>query len=106
MKDINSSKELGDGIEIMKEYIEEAQEVVLDDDLRESYDKELAMKEWGYDEGKIEGYNTGKEDKTLEIAKNMLISKIDINTIISCTGLSPEEIESLEKELKNTNNKK
>ena len=105
LKDINSSKELGDGIEIMKEYIEEAQEVVvvLDDDLRESYDKELAMKEWGYDEGKIEGYNTGKEDKTVEIAKNLLKENANIDMIEKCTGLSLKELEKLQEDINNSN---
>ena len=106
LKDINISKELGEGIEIMKEYIEEAQEVVLDDDLRESYDKELAMKEWGYDEGRIEGYSNGKlegeKDKTIEIAKNMLKEKETIEKISLYTGLSQEEQENIQKEQDST----
>ena len=91
----------------MKEYIEEAQEVVLDDDLRQSYDKELAMKEWGYsegyEEGKSEGYSTGKEEEKIEIAKSMLKEKETIKKISLYTGLSQEEINTLQKDLEKNN---
>ena len=39
--------------------------------------------------------NEGIERGKLEIARNMLNKKIDINTIIECTGLTIEEIKKL-----------
>jgi len=43
------------------------------------------------EEGKIEG----KQESLLEVAKKMLQEKIDILTILKCTGLSEIEIEKL-----------
>ena len=51
------------------------------------------------DEAKEKGIETGKkmgiDERNLEIAKNMLKKKLDINTISECTGLSLEEIQNL-----------
>ena len=49
----------------------------------------------GEKNGKIKGIAEGKIEKSLEIAKNMIKSNIDIETIIKCTGLTKEEIEKL-----------
>ena len=37
----------------------------------------------------------GIDERNLEIAKNMLKKKLDINTISECTGLSIKEIQNL-----------
>ena len=42
-------------------------------------------------EGKEEGFSEGKK----ETAKNMLKEKISVETIMKCTGLSKEEIETI-----------
>ena len=53
----------------------------------------------GIEEGKIEGKKEGKiegkKEKALEIAKNMKIKGMDIDTIISITGLTKNEIEEI-----------
>ena len=43
------------------------------------------------------GYNEGQEDAKLEIAKNMLKSKMDIKVISEVTGMSIEEIQNISK---------
>ena len=43
------------------------------------------------------GYNEGQEDAKLEIAKNMLKSKLDIKVISEVTGMSIEEIQTISK---------
>jgi len=45
--------------------------------------------------GKIEGEKVGIKKEKINIAKNLLLAKIDIVTIVATTGLSIEEIESL-----------
>ena len=42
-----------------------------------------------------QGEENGERNKSIEIAKKMLKEKIDIKTIIKCTGLTKEEIEKL-----------
>ena len=41
------------------------------------------------------GIETGMRDSKIQIAKNMLVKKININTISECTGLAIQEIENL-----------
>jgi predicted transposase/invertase (TIGR01784 family) len=45
--------------------------------------------------GLKEGIEQGIKQRNIEIAKNMLKKKIDIDTISECTGLSKKEIEKL-----------
>jgi len=44
-----------------------------------------------------EGIKEGEKRAKIEIAKNLLLAKVDINTIIKSTGLTAEEIEDLKK---------
>ena len=60
LRNIDDSKDIGGGIKIMEDYVDEAQEVSLNDDLRESYDKEWALKDLGLQQGIIEGYERGQ----------------------------------------------
>ena len=63
----------------------------------DEYCQRLAImdaKNEGESVGKKEGIKEGK----IEIAKNMLLKNIDINTISDCTGLTIKEI----KEINNT----
>ena len=50
--------------------------------------------------GKFEGKLEGKAEEKLEIAKKLLIADVDINIIISSTGLNKEEILSIKNTLK------
>ena len=69
----------------------------------DEYEQELALKRemFLHDMASLEakGYRNGEkaglEKGKIEIAKKMLKEKIDIETIIKCTGLTREEIENL-----------
>ena len=103
----------------MKEYIKDATDASSDGEWAAlEYDKEIhdmmiqnnmidEAREKGIETGKQIGIETGKqigietgkkigiEAEKIEIAKNMLKKKLDINTISECTGLSLEEIQNL-----------
>lgn len=74
----------------MEEYINEAITVSEDDCLGEAYDKEWAMKDLGYREGKIE---TEKQ-----IVKNMLKKGMNIPFIMEVTGLTKQETQKYQNE--------
>ena len=115
LRKIDESKQLGKGIKIMEEYVDDAEYVILDDDLRESYDKEWALKDLGHQQGYIDGYEIGKtegieqgklegieqgklegiEQGKLELTKKMLSENIDIETISKITGLDAKKIKDL-----------
>lgn len=104
--DLDKLNDLG-GENIMDEYVKEAEEVSFEGGVGEAYDKEWALRDQGYrdglsqgkaegrKEGKAEGISEGKNEKNIEIAKNLLKNKVDISIIVSSTGLSEEEINSL-----------
>lgn len=96
-EDIELSRELGEGDEIMEEYIKEVEEVIEEEFFGEAYDKEWALKDEGKREGRIEGIKEGKIETQKEIALSMLNEKIDIDIISKCTGLSIEEINIIKK---------
>ena len=81
----------------MEEYLNESEKVITDINFGESYDKELALKYLGRQEGEEIGILRGKEEKQLEIAKNMLKENIDISVISRVTGLDIETIQKLSK---------
>ena len=81
----------------MEEYLNESEKVITDVNFGESYDKELALKDLGRQEGEEIGILRGKEEKQLEIAKNMLKENIDISVISRVTGLDIETIQKLSK---------
>ena len=60
----------------------------------DEYDYEFVQKKL-MNSIKDEGYEKGKSDEKLEIAKKMLEKKSDIDFISECTGLSIEEINNL-----------
>ena len=62
LRNIDDSKKVGEGVQIMEEYVDEAVGVSLDDDLRESYDKEIALKDLGRYQGYIDGEAIGREE--------------------------------------------
>ena len=75
----------------------ESEKVITDINFGESYDKELALKDLGRQEGEEIGILRGKEETQLEIAKNMLDKKMNINLIAELTGLDIETIQKLSK---------
>ena len=64
---------------------------------------EIAIRNTGYSDGKEdglkeglrEGLKEGKKAKSIEIAKNLLSMKVDIDIIMKATGLEREEIEKI-----------
>ena len=77
----------------MKDYVDESIEVSIDCNFGESYDKEWALKDEGWRDGKLEG----KRENQIEIAKAMLVDKVSTDMISKYTGLYVEEIEELQK---------
>lgn len=78
--------------------IQELERLSMNDTFKDEYDAELvnrtmmkSVESEGYEKGKLEG----KQEQTIEIAKNLLEDNMDINFISKHTGLSKEEIESL-----------
>lgn len=94
-KNVEYCKQVGKGINIMEEYVDEAEEVSYDEDIGESYSLEWALKDEGKKEGIKEGIKEGSYNKSIEIAKSMLEEKIDINIVSKCTKLSIEELKNL-----------
>ena len=88
----------------------ESENLWLDDKFGLAYDNELMQKKmintarnWGYDDGKeagkAEGIEEGAKAEKIEIAKNLLKSKVSFDLVSESTGLSVEEIEELKKEV-------
>lgn len=98
-QDIRSALEyVGDDI-VMKEFVEENNTRSYDNDLREAYNKEEALKEQYYADGQKEGLEQGIEqgekNEKLKIARKMLEEKIEIPVISKITSLTIEEISNL-----------
>ena len=49
----------------------------------------------GRAEGISQGISQGKNERNIEVAKNMLNEDINLSAIVKCTGLTEEEINSL-----------
>ena len=94
--DIEKLKSLG-GEELMEEYVKEAEEVSFEGGVGESYDKEWALKDQAYRDGKDEGREEGSTTKAIEIAKSMLEKNMDIDLISQLTSLNINEIKALTK---------
>ena len=93
----NEEENLSDitkGDRIMEEYVKDAKEASIKDEVIGLYDKELHLEKLRLSELN-EAREQGIEQEKIEIAKNMLNSELDISVISECTGLSKEEIESL-----------
>ena len=87
LRDKKESLEVGKGIKIMEEYVEDASLASLDDDLLEAYDKELALK----DLGKQIGLEEGKQKEKIDIATKMKEKGIDLDLIKDITGIDLNE---------------
>ncbi|MDO5003103.1 MAG: hypothetical protein Q4E39_02610, partial [bacterium] len=75
------------------------EEVSFEGGVGESYDKEWALKDQAYRDGEEAGEKKGREEgsttKAIEIARNLLKNKVDISIIVQSTGLSIDEVNSL-----------
>ena len=79
----------------MEEYVKEAEKVSFEGGVGESYDKEWALKDQAYRDGKDEGREEGSTTKAIEIAKSMLEDNISVEQISKYTNLSIDEVNSL-----------
>ena len=74
--------------------IEELRRLGMNNKFVDEYDYEFVQKKL-MNSIKDEGYEKGKSDEKLEIAKNLLSENIEVNIISKTTGLSIEEIKKL-----------
>ena len=96
-------KDLSKGDEIMEKYVKESKEASEQDEVIGMYDKELhderlrlAENDEYREKGIEEGIQQGKQEKAKETALKMLQKGYDISDISECTGLSLEELKSLQ----------
>ena len=85
-----------------KNFINKAKELSSDDEMVYMFDQENMQEmirntelEEATESGIEKGILQGSQEKALEIAKNMLNAKMDLDSIAKITGLSREEIEKL-----------
>ena len=83
---------------IVKEYMDKLVELNNNDKFRyvvsEEEDAKLTQ-ELLQDYARQEGRNEGAKEKEIEIAKNMINKKYDVEVIVELTGLSNEEINEI-----------
>ena len=84
------------------EIIEELEKLAMNEKFIYEYDREAVQRKTensirseGKEEGRREGKKEGISERNIEIAKAMLIKKMDISLISELTGLSKEKIENL-----------
>ena len=99
MLDLNEEKleDLSKKDKVVSKYMETLEEVNKDPEFREYMSAEedaRKMENSHLDEAR----NEGKNERNIEIAKNMLEQKIEIDVISKCTGLTAEEIIDLREE--------
>ena len=85
-----------------KNFINKAKELSSDDEMVYMFDQENMQEmirntelEEATESGIKKGILQGSQEKALEIAKNLLNAKMDLDSIAKMTGLSREEIEKL-----------
>ena len=85
-----------------KNFINKAKELSSDDEMVYMFDQENMQEmirntelEEATESGIEKGILQGSQEKALEIAKNLLNAKMDLDSIAKMTGLSREEIEKL-----------
>ena len=83
---------LYEGDEMMNEFRKKVNDVLENIDVLMYYDRDKLLREGAYDDGKEEGI---KENK-IEIAKNLINQKINIDIISKATGLPKDEIKTLQ----------
>lgn len=86
-KDIEKLKRLVEEVEIVKEYVREAKEVVEDPVFGEAYDHELANMEQSYEDG--------FEDAKQEMIKAMYAKKISLEDIANIVSLSIPKVKQV-----------
>ena len=104
MLDLNEEKleDLSKKDKVVSKYMETLEEVNKDPEFREYMSAEedaRKMENSHLDEARAEGISKGisqgKNERNIEVAKNMLNEDINLSAIVKCTGLTEEEINSL-----------
>ena len=93
----NEEENLSDitkGDRIMEEYVKDAKEASIKDEVIGLYDKELHLEKLRLSE-LSEAKEEGIKIRNMEIAKELLNNNVSLDIIMKSTGLSKEEIESL-----------
>lgn len=95
MDDMENNKSLKEAKQVLQQISDDEKEQYLAEQRLMYIMDQKAIEAAGFDKGKEEGLKEGKKTKTEEIAKAMLKQNIDLTIIISCTGLTENEIKSL-----------
>jgi len=89
-------EEIKDKVYLLNEDPEIIEQLYVEGEERRVRNTERKLgREEGLEQGLEQGVKQGHKEEKLEIAKNMLLKDMDINTISEITGLMPEEIEGL-----------
>ena len=91
MDDMENNKSLKEAKQVLQQISDDEKEQYLAEQRLMYIMDQKAIEAAGFDKGKEEG----KKTKAEEIAKAMLKQNIDLTIIISCTGLTENEIKSL-----------
>ena len=70
----------------------------MDNDFMNDYDYEKVQKKL-MNSIRYEGYEEGAADKSIEIAKKLLLENVSLDIISKTTGLSIEEINNIKNEI-------
>ncbi|MBP3597038.1 MAG: Rpn family recombination-promoting nuclease/putative transposase [Clostridia bacterium] len=99
MDDMENNKSLKEAKQVLQQISDDEKEQYLAEQRLMYIMDQKAIEAAGFDKGKEEGLKEGlkkgKKTKAEEIAKAMLKQNIDLTIIISCTGLTENEIKSL-----------
>ena len=103
-KEYNSLKEFEDAFKIATQTAWDSKELEIYeyieikefDEINAIRTAERKAEKRGMERGMERGIERGMKQKAIEIAKNLLRAGVDIETIVLSTGLSKEEIESLQ----------
>ena len=92
--DIEKLNAIYEGDKLMKKLIKENEDLLKDFDEMLYYDRDKMFLNACYDKG----YNKGKQEERLQIAKEMLVDGVPLDKIVQFSKLSKEEVMALQNE--------
>ena len=97
--DIEKLNAIYEGDRLMKKLMKENEDLLKNFDEMLYYDRDKmflnACYDKGYSKGESIGYNKGKQERNIEIAKEMLNKGMKLKDIIDITGLTEKEIKEI-----------
>ena len=97
--DIEKLNAIYEGDKLMKKLMKENEDLLKNFDEMLYYDRDKmflnACYDKGYSKGESIGYNKGKQERNIEIAKEMLNKGMKLKDIIDITGLTEKEIKEI-----------